>query len=170
MTVLKNVELFWGKLDPKNPVSPFGEPVWEQQIRTRNKDQAKEWKEANLNVKTNEDDEGIYYSVNLKKRAVFGKTGEPTKPVPVVDGQLMPLDPTTVGNGSVGNVQLVQKPYDVGGRKGISTELKAIQVVKLVEYQGSANGGLAFEAIGETETVAPVAPSGNSAAADDLWD
>lgn len=167
MTVLKNVELRWAKLDPKNPVSPFGEPVWEVQAVTRSKDDAKAWKDAGINVKTSDDDSGIFYFANLKRKAIYGKTGEAAKPVVVVDGSLMPIDASSIGNGSVGNVQLFTKPYEFAGRSGVKVELKAIQVTKLVEYKPSG-GGLAFEAVGETEVVTPEAKS--DASSDDLWD
>lgn len=168
MTVLKDVELHWCKLDPKKPVSPFGTPVWEAQVRTRDKEIAKQWKGESLNVKTSDDNEGIYYFVNLKRKAIYEKTGDPATPVVVVDGQLMPLDGSTIGNGSVGNVQLFTKPYEFGGRSGVKVELKAIQVTKLVEYKAEG-GGLAFEAVGETETVVPPASDAGDDSSD-LWD
>jgi len=170
MSVLKNVELHWPKLDPKNPVSPFGTPVWELQVRSRDKAVAKEWKEIGCNVKTTDDDEGIYYFVNLKRKAIYEKTGEAASPVIVVDAAVMPIDPTSIGNGSIGNVQLFTKPYEFAGRSGIKVELKAVQVTKLVEFKASGGGnGLAFEAVGETEVVSANA---SAAAVDsaDLWD
>lgn len=167
MSVLKNVELRWAKLDPKNPVSPFGTPVWEVQTVTRSKDEAKKWKEIGINVKTSDDDEGIFYFANLKRKAVYEKTGEAAKPVIVVGADLMPIDSTVLGNGSIGNVQLFTKPYEYAGRSGIKVELKAIQVTKLVEYKPQG-GGLAFEAIGETEVVIPEAKASDDSS--DLWD
>ena len=166
MAVLKNCELYWLKLDPKNPVSPFGEPVWETQIRTSNEDQAKSWEEKNLAVKKSKGDDR-YWFVNLKRKAVYEKTGDAAQPVVVVDGELMPIDSTSVGNGSIGNVQLFQKNWEMNGRKGVKSELKAIQVTKLVVYK--AQGGLAFEATGKTEVIS----SGEGPTADDasdLWD
>lgn len=170
MTVLKNVELHWPKLDPKNPVSPFGQPIWELQIRTRDKSIGKGWKDIGCNVKTADDDEGIYYFVNLKRKAIYEKTGQPAQPVTVVDGNVMPLDPTSIGNGSVGNVQLFTKPYEFGGKSGIKIELKAVQVTKLVEFKATG-GGLGFEAVGDTEVVSGGgASAADVAGSDDLWD
>jgi len=165
MSVLKNVELHWCKLDPKHPVAPFGTPVWEAQVRTTDKAVAKEWKEIGINTKRH--DEEDYFFANLKRKAIYEKTGDPAQPVVVVDGKLMPLDPTTIGNGSVANVQLFTKPYEFGGRKGIKVELKAIQVTKLVEYKASGGGsGLAFGEVGDTEIVS----SGeDNASEEDLW-
>ena len=168
MTVIKDVELMWAKLDPNKPVSPFGEPVWELQIRTRDKAEGKRWKDEGINVKTDDDDEGIYYFANLKRKAVYGKTGEKAQPVVTVDGQLMPIDAKTIGNHSRGNVQLFTKPYDFNGKKGIKVELKAVQVTKLVEFKAQG-GGIAFEAIGDTEIIDAPASSSNKES-EDLWD
>ena len=58
--ILSNVELFWAKLDPSNPDNGFSgdKPQWNTQLRTRCKDQCKEWKEIGLNVITDDDDDG----------------------------------------------------------------------------------------------------------------
>jgi len=161
--VLKDVELFWCKLDPKRPVSPFGKPVWEAQVRTRDKKKAADMKSLGLNVKTDDDDDGIFYKVSLKRKAIFEKTGEPAQPVVVVDSKLMPLDASSVGNGSVGNVQVVIREFSYQGVNGKSAELKAVQLTKHVEFKASANG-LAFEDEGEMEVVS--AEEGNP---DDLY-
>ena len=166
MAVLKDVELHWCKLDPKAPVSPFGTPVWEAQVRTRDKKQSAEWKKEGVNVKTGDDDNGVYYYANLKRKAIYEKTGDSAQPVVVVDGKLMPIDATSVGNGSVGNVQLFTKPYEFAGRKGIKVELKAIQVTKLVEYKAQGGNGLAFDDEGDTEVIS----TGDNAASEaDMW-
>ena len=164
MTVLKDVELWWVKCDPKKPVSPFGEPVWEINARTKKKKQADEWKKASVNVKKSDDD--TYWFANLKRKAVFGKTGDPMPPVVFVGGQLMPIDPNTVGNGSIGNVQLYTKDWEFNGHTGTKIELKAVQVTKLIEYQGGS--GLAFDDVGETEIVAKEPEAGEDSS--DLWD
>ena len=61
MAILKNVELFFAKLDPKKPNATFdvNNPTWEVQIRTRDKKVAKQWKDLNINVKTDDDDDGV---------------------------------------------------------------------------------------------------------------
>jgi len=150
--VIRNAELFWAKLD--QPVNPFNapQPHWELQIRTRDKAEAKVWRDTHkLNANLKEDNEGSFYQVNLKRKA-FTRDGEPRDPVKVVDAQLMPLDGGIVGNGSVGNVQLDTYGYTMNGKDGIGFSIKALQVTKLVEYKGNS---LAFEAEGETEIVVP---------------
>ncbi len=150
--VIRNAELFWAKLD--QPVNPFNapQPHWELQIRTRDKAEAKKWKDQGMNANLKEDDGGTFYQVNLKRKA-FTKNGDPRDPVKVVDGQLMPIDGAILGNGSVGHVQLDTYKYTMNGNDGIGFSIKAVQVTKLVEYKGG--NGLDFEVEGETEVVIP---------------
>jgi hypothetical protein len=162
--IIRNADLFWAKLDPKAPVNPFNAPTphWEIQIRTRSKDEAKTWKDHKLNVTPKEDEEGIFYQVNLKAKAKL-RNGDDRRPPQVVDGQLMPLDGTTIGNGSIGNVQLDSYEYTMSGNTGIGFSIKAIQVTKLVEYK--SNKGLGFDDEGVTEIVVPV----DTDTDDDQW-
>jgi translation elongation factor EF-1beta len=151
--VIRNAELFWAKLD--QPVNPFNapQPHWELQIRTRDKAEAKVWRDTHkLRATLKEDGEGSFYQVNLKRKA-FTKDGIERDPVKVVDAQLMPVDGGTLGNGSIGNVQIDTYTYKMNGQEDIGFSLKAVQVMKLVEYKGG--NGLAFEAEGETEVVIP---------------
>jgi len=136
--ILKNVELHWAKLDPKRPNTTFNaDGVWEVQARTRDKKQAQEWKDANLSVKPDEDDDGVFYKTTLKK-AAKKKDGEANAPVKVVNGNLEDINPISLGNGSVGNIRLFQYDYEIGQgkqkKKGIASMLMAIQVTKLNEY------------------------------------
>jgi len=65
--IIRNAELHWAKL--VKPVEPFGTLQWELQMRTRDKDEAKKWKEDfYLNVKTEEDDSGVFYKTNVKRK------------------------------------------------------------------------------------------------------
>jgi len=134
--VIKDVELFWVKLDPENPVDPFssGKLVWELQMRTSDKKVANEWKKKGLPVRHIEDEN--VYACNVKKLAKNSK-GDALTPPRVVDGKLKELDPKIVGNGSIGNVQLSPREWAMGGKSGVVFDLMAVQVVKLVEYSGS---------------------------------
>ena len=135
MAILNNVELFFAKLDPKKPNATFdaNNPTWEVQIRTRDKKVAKEWKDLNINVKTDDDDDGVFYKANLKKKTKKAN-GEPQNPVKLLGGDLSDINPNTLGNGSIGNVRIYQYKYNVGGREGIASMLMAVQVTTLKEY------------------------------------
>lgn len=149
--VIKNVELFWVKLDPANPVDPFssGKLVWELQMRTADKKVAKVWKDKGLPVREIEGEK--VFACNVKKLAKNSK-GDPLTPPRVVDGKLQPVDPTIVGNGSIGNIQLSPREWAMGGKSGIVFDLMAVQITKLVEYSGS---NLEFDVVDlEPETAA----------------
>jgi hypothetical protein len=135
MAILKNVEIWYTKLDPKKPNTKFNkeQPTWEVQLRTRDKKQAQEWKDLNLKVNTDTDaDEKVFYRVNLKKKSKK-KDGTPVEPVKVVNGALDAIDPNTIGNGSIGNVRIFQ--YEYGEESKIASMLMAIQLTKHVVYE-----------------------------------
>jgi len=134
--VIKNVEIYWAKLDPSNPVDPFGtgSPVWEVQMRTADKKVAKAWEDKGLAIRELED-EGVW-ACNVKKKAKTQK-GDDLTPVRVVDNKLQPVDPVTIGNGSVGNVQLSPREWTFGKKSGVAMDLRALQITSLVKYTGS---------------------------------
>ena len=134
--VIKDVELFWVKLDPQNPVDPFssGNLVWEIQMRTEDKKIAGAWKKRGLPVRELEDDN--IYVCNVKKLAKNSK-GDDLTPPRVVDGKLNAIDPTIIGNGSIANVQVSPREWAMGGKTGVVFDLMAVQVTKLLEYSGS---------------------------------
>lgn len=143
--IIRDAEMHWAKLS--KPVEPFGTLQWELQIRTRDKDTAKKWKEDfYLTIKQEDDDDGKYWKANLKRKAIK-KDGDKNTPPDVVDGSKQPIDGATIGNGSVGNVMLFQYPYDVGGRKGVSSIISKVQVVNHKVY--SPDSGTDFDIIGD---------------------
>jgi|VirMetMinimDraft_7_1064189.scaffolds.fasta_scaffold24687_3 hypothetical protein len=145
--IVRDVELYWAKL--VKPVEPFGTLQWELQMRTRDKDEAKKWKEDfYLNTKTEEDDEGVFYKTNVKRKALK-KDGDQNTAPDVLDNAKAAIDGNKVGNGSTGNVMLFQYPYDVGGRKGVASILSKVQVTDLKEYTPSTETD--FDVIGDAE-------------------
>jgi hypothetical protein len=133
MAILKNVELFWAQLDPKRPNSKFNkeQPTWDVQIRTRDKLVKAEWVALNLKPKTVEDDDGVFYTVALRKKSKK-KDGTDNQPVTVVDGSLAPIAPSSIGNGSIANVKIFQYEYPPDNK--IASMLMAVQITKLKEY------------------------------------
>ena len=74
------------------------------------------------------------------KRKAVRKDGSANDPVVLVDAKKQPIASTIkIGNGSVGNVKVYRREYDVAGRQGISTILTAIQITNLIEYTGSVD-------------------------------
>ena len=142
MAILKNVEIWHPRLDPRRPNDRFNKlnPTWEVQMRTTEKSVKKEWEEMGLFVKAIVPDEGKpYWRVNLKKKT--GKTdGTKSKPVKVIDGKMNELDPNTIGNGSIANVRVLQREYTRPGteEQAIATTLMGVQVTRLVPYNFEA--------------------------------
>ena len=152
--LLNNVSISWVKFDPMNPDMGFDKKSAQYSctVSTTSKTEAQLWKEASINVKPVEENGTVTYKTTLKKKIFLDADGKnSTKPPAVVDKQLQPIDPSSIGNGSVGNVQVRLKPYEYMGKTGISTQLLALQVTDLKEYQGGES--LAFEAIDSDKDV-----------------
>lgn len=133
-SIIKNVQLFWAKLD--KPTDPFGDMIYQLQIRTSDKSRMKEF-DSYGKAKVNDDGT---IQVNLKKKA-FKRDGTEAQKVRVVDSNKLPLDPSIIGNGSTGNVIVMQQPFEMKTpsgkvtKSGISTMLIAVQVTNLVKYE-----------------------------------
>lgn len=163
MAILKNEEVWFAKLNParpdKNKLNP-DKPNWNLQCRTTDKDHRKKWKDMGFSPRVvredpaDEESKILYYSINLRKNAIKQEAGESTKasPVSVVNGKNQEIDPTTIGNGSICNIRLYERDYEVGGIKKKGFTLMAVQVVKHVVYVSSPMED--FDEC-ETETVLP---------------
>jgi len=137
MPILKNVEIWFVKADPKRPNAKFNKknPTWECQIRTSDKTTKKEWEELRLPVKAVVPDEGpAYFRVNLRKKSIK-EDGEKSSPVKVIDGKMNEIDPNTIGNGSIANVRIFQYEYPKeGGGVGVASVLMGLQLTKHLMY------------------------------------
>lgn len=146
--IIKNVELYWAKLNPSKPVSPFGEEQWEIQIRFPKKRVAE--MEQYGSVKEVPDQKGVY-QLNLKKKAIK-KDGSKAQPIEVVGttaGSV--INPTTIGNGSVGNIKVMLRDYQIKSPKGVVTKegtqvtLTKVQVTNLIKYEPKGNDDFDFD-------------------------
>jgi hypothetical protein len=168
--IIKNAELWWARLNPSKPNDTFDkdQPTWEIQIRTHDKATAQEWKDANLNVKKDEDKDGnTFFKCTVKKKSKK-RDGTPVDPVKVVNGQLKEIDPDTIGHGSIGNVRVYQYDYDVGGRQGVASMLMAVQITTHKLYEAAPRDD-DFE-LTETEVVTASDSFGdNNVDEDDLF-
>ena len=153
MPILKNCEIWFAKLNPSRPNARFSKenPTWEIQLRTKDKAQKKMWEELKLPVKAVLPDEGEpYFRLNLRKKSIK-KDKTPADPVTVVRGDLSPVDPNSIGNGSIGNIRIFQYEYPKdGGGTGTASILMAIQLTKHIEYEATHADDFDME---ETETV-----------------
>ena len=159
MPILQNVEIHYIHLDPKRPNATFNKanPTWEIQIRTRDKAQKKEWEAMGIRVKIEEpDDAPLFYKANLNKKSFTQQKSEANPnpemadPVTVVDGKRNPIDPNTIGNGSIANIRVFQRDHYSDPDKKVCI-LMGVQVTKLVKYVPKPRGF--DDEFGETETV-----------------
>jgi len=157
MSLIPNAEIWYSRLDPKRPNRTFNKenPTWDLQIRTIDKKQKAEWEALGLPVKPIIPDEGPpFYKVTLRKK-IIKRDGTDAMPVGVVDGKGMPLDPKSIGNGSIGNIKVFQYQYpnqDGAGTKTASI-LMDVQVTLHKVYVPKPRADDFKEA--ETTTVMP---------------
>ena len=72
------------------------------------------------------------------KRKYTRKDGTKNSAPRVVDSKKTPISPDDlIGNGSKVNVAFDTYDYNVGGNQGVGSSLKAVQVIKLIEYSPS---------------------------------
>ena len=162
MTILRNVEIHYLKANPSRPNAKFDaeRPTWEVQLRTRNKQQADEWKSIGLSVKKiAPEEEGVapFWRANLKKKSVKDD-GTKASPVTVVNGSRQDIDPDTVGNGSIAHIRIFQYefPKKPSGT-GIANVLMGLQIVKHLVYTPKPHN----EDFGDEETEV-VVPEGDT--------
>ena len=137
--ILNNAELYYVQMDPKRPAKAKDKnkpDYWVCQVRTTDKEVKKAWQEANINATAVVPDEGEpYYKVSFKRNTINAK-GEEAECPEIVNGNLDTVDPTTIGNGSIGNIRLFQHKYEAGDgfAAGISSVLMGLQLTKHIIY------------------------------------
>jgi len=126
-------------MDPNRPAKAKDKnksDYWACQVRTTDKEVKKAWQEANLNVTAVVPDEGEpYFKANFR-RNVIKRDGEKSQCPEVVNGNLDPVEPGTIGNGSIGNIRLFQTEYPAGDgyEAGITSILMGLQLTKHIIY------------------------------------
>ena len=82
-----------------------------------------------------EDGSPPFFRVNLRKKSIKEKDGTAGTAPEVKDGNLQPIDPDSIGNGSVANVRIYQYEYPKpDGTKGIASVLMGLQLTKHIVY------------------------------------
>lgn len=130
----------------KNPDTKF-DPCWKTTIQMTDAEAAK-LREVGLKPKRN--DEGVFeykFTRLVKKRKGEGDN----KPPRVVDAAKEPFE-GIVGNGSRVNVQFGIFAWEFKGKKGISADFQALQVLNLVEYEGKASSTDEFDEVDSEDT------------------
>jgi hypothetical protein len=138
MAIINNVEIHWVKCDPSKPERYEGKGPAKFSIQLRVKDKKTKEnleKEYGFRFSPMEVDDKVIYKTSISRYAyASGPDGKedvtkPNKPVNVILADGTPLDPNTVGNGSIGNVSFYTKD-DKSSRT-----LKGIQVTKLIKFE-----------------------------------
>lgn len=136
--LISNVELNWAKLD--TPVSPFGKEIYELQIATDDSEIISSLEADGFKLKENNGKSTVSLKRNAQKR-----DGSDNAKVRVVGADKAPLT-SPIGNGSTGNVIVLQYEYDMLGNKGVASSLVAVQVTDLVQYSGGTS--VDFDVVG----------------------
>lgn len=110
------------------------------------------------------------------------KEGKATHKIGVFDAKGKPVPACRLGEGSTVRLKLNLSGYTVAGKSGVSVKLSAVQIINLVEYQGTSNtasfDGFEVEEDGyefneediETSDKGTVTKSSDNNEEDDEWD
>lgn len=167
MAIIKNATVAYISLDPARPSMKFDKKrgSWDLQLITTDPKDVEYWKSLGLKpklvvhkedseeVKANPDLEGTpvlidgkkHWKMSVRKKAKDNK-GDDATPVEVVSGALQPIDPNTIGRGSIVNVRIYQYDYEQDGEKKIGNVLMGVQVMKHVVRKSTPK-----ESFGETD-------------------
>lgn len=137
MAVLREVKLNWASL--QKPNTQF-EPMWEVQAVFQDKKQADEFVAESKKicpkgkgVKIQEENGEFRYRFRRKVERADGK-GENDAPLVCGPGGKDDIFTQLIGNGSIGNIQYTFNKYDNKFGKGVTVDLKGVQVLEHVQY------------------------------------
>lgn len=139
MPMIYDVTVFWVKLNPNKPERYQGKGPAKNGLQIRVTDRAKKEaleKEYGFKFLPKEDTETgkLYYQTSINAYTYASgpdKTEDvtrPNDPVEVITGNREPIDPDTIGNGSVVNIRFRTK------EDKSSRTLTGVQVTKLIKY------------------------------------
>ena len=161
MPIINNVEVHWVKLDANKPEryqdNPKAPAKNSLQLRVKDK-KVKESLEKEFGFKFSpmEIDDKIVYKTSLSKYTYQADADgnedktKPNKPATCILGDGTPVDPNTVGNGSIANVSFYVK------EDKSSRTLKGIQVTRLIKFEPKGDQDQ-FELTDDFEVIDPAA-------------
>lgn len=153
MPIIRNLTVRYCQLNPERPNPKFDKknPRWEVQVYTDDpaeRDRLRKeglilklvkYKEGHekegepiLNAKGNRE-----WKLTLNKRSL-SKEGNKNQPVEVVSGANQPIDPDSIGNGSIVNcrVTMNERIDPNTGETKVNVTLQGVQVIKHIVYKG----------------------------------
>ena len=126
---------YWAAIT--NPNTPFdSDGVWSVDVANLDKKSLDLVKKDGLSIKNKGDERGDFITI---KRKVRRKDGSLNRAPDLVDGQKRTMTNTLIGNGSKVNVHYTTYEWEFKGNKGVSADLRAVQVVELVPYNTEAD-------------------------------
>ncbi len=132
--MLENVEVMWAYVMPDNPDTEY-EHAWKVDA-ILGADMAESMKAAGFNVREKKGNQ-----VLVVKSKCVTKDGKAQKPPKVIGRNREPFT-EEVGNGSICNVQVWGKEWNVSGKSGTAAYLSAVQVKEHVARDGGGFGDL----------------------------
>ena len=146
--ILNNVKVKWARVG-RNPATKYASDETEWTVDcVVTSEQSKEWVKKGFAQKERFDPETNEPFVKIKRNTHFNKknpvTGSMEKmeiSAPFVKDKYGDnLGETNIGNGSVCNVQYMERPWEYAGKTGITATLVGVQVMELEEYEGGGSG------------------------------
>ena len=131
-TTMSDVHIISGKAYWASVMSPNTtyEPVYSVDV-CLDEDTKSLIESLGLTVQNKGDDRGDFVKI---KRKVYKRDGS-ERPSPIVkDSQNNNWDGSLIGNGSMVNVKFATYEWEYNKKKGVASDLMALQVVDLVEY------------------------------------
>jgi len=144
--ILNNVRIKWARLGD-NPGTKFASEETEWSVDCQlTEEQSKDWvaKGYAMKERFDKEDETPFCKIKrnthfMKKNPITGDMDKMEISQPFVkDKYGDDMDHSIIGNGSVCNVQYMERPWEYSGRKGITATLVGVQVMELVEYHGNS--------------------------------
>ena len=152
MPIIKNVKLRYAHLraDRPNPRFDKKNPRWEIQVYTNDPEERERLRQQGLLLRLVKHPEGHAnegepvlnekgekeWKLTLSKRSL-SKEGKPNHPVEVITGAKQPLDPGTIGNGSVGNVRYTTREVPDGDKVKVYITLQGVQITHHIVYESN---------------------------------
>jgi hypothetical protein len=146
--ILNNVKVKWARVGD-NPAQKYASEDTEWTVDCHvTPEQSKEWVAKGFAQKERFDPEDGTPFVKIKRNTHFNKKNPVTGIMEkmaisapfVKDKYGDNLGDMAIGNGSLCNVQYMERPWEYAGKSGVTATLVGVQVMELVEYEGGAGG------------------------------
>jgi hypothetical protein len=162
--ILENMKVSWAKLREDNKEENYNKDGFEWTIQVAVTDDfADKWDKGGMKPASRADKETGEKYIKFKRATTWKKSGDAKKLPIVVDKFGEPFS-ANIGNNSTCNIQYSKFPY---GEGNFSTDLIAVQVVDLVEFNGEGGDeGAAFTY--EAKAVVPLTEVDLADAEDDI--